>query len=113
MSSLLLSFVSIVLSLLQGVPPEPIDRDEGWRSDLDHLVSEARRVHADPERPAFSPRFEDEAEELRAAIPELSNDQILARMMKLVAILGDGHTALYGPGPDTKLEFERRERSGP
>ncbi len=84
------------------------DRDGGWRSDLDFLVAEARRVHADPERPAFSPRFEAEANELRAAIPDLSDDQVLARMMKLMAILNDGHTGLYGPGPDSKLEFERR-----
>ena len=115
----LLLFVSIVLALppsealhrLEAIPILPdraIDRDESWRSDLDFLVGEARRVHADPERPAFSPRFEAQAKELREAIPQLSNDQVLARMMRLLAILNDGHTALYGPGPDTTLEFERR-----
>jgi hypothetical protein len=111
----LLLFVSIALLL---PPSEALehseaisiqsDRDDSWRSDLDFLVQEARRVHADPERPAFSPRFEAQAQELREAIPELSNDQILTRMMRLLAFLNDGHTAVYGPGPDTKLEFERR-----
>lgn len=84
------------------------DRDEGWRSDLDFLVAEARRVHADPERPAFSERFDELAGELRLAIPELTNDQVLARMMELTAFLDDGHSALYGPGPDTPLEFDSR-----
>jgi len=103
----LMLLISIALAL-----PAPsdlgADRDEGWRSDLDFLVEEARRVHADPERPAFSPRFQRRASELRSAIPDLSNDQVLAGMMKLLAILNDGHTALYGPGPDTQLEFESR-----
>jgi hypothetical protein len=87
---------------------QSVDRDMGWSSDLDFIVSEARRVHADPARPAFSPRFQSEAEQLRADIPDLSNDQVLARMMRLVAILNDGHTALYGPGPDSTLKFELR-----
>ena len=91
------------------VPPrQAVDRDEGWRSDLDFFVAEARRVHADPKRPAFSTRFETEVEKLRAAIPELSDDQVLMRMMRLAAILNDGHTAIYGPRPDSKLTFERR-----
>ncbi len=85
-----------------------VDRDQGWRSDLDFLVKEARRVHADPERPAFSPQFEERASELRTAIPDLSNDQVLAGMMKLLAILNDGHSVVYGPGPDTRLEFDER-----
>ena len=115
----LLLFASIALVLLPNEAAErseassvlsarATDRDDDWRSDLDFLVAEARRVHADPERPAFSPRFEAQAKELREAIPQLSNDQILTRMMRLLAVLNDGHTALYGPGPDTKLEFERR-----
>ncbi len=84
------------------------DRIDGWRRDVDFFVAEARRVHADPERPASSPAFEAAADELRAALAELSDDQILARMMRLAAILDDGHTAVYGPEPNTPLAFEKR-----
>jgi len=84
------------------------DRDQGWREDVDFFVAQARAQHADPARPAFSERFEAAAEELRKEIPELSDDQVLARMMRLAAILSDGHTALYGPGPEATLPFERR-----
>lgn len=97
-----------VSAAIPVVQDRAADRDEGWRSDLDFLVAEAQRVHADPKRPAFSPAFEAEAKKLSVAIPELSNDEVLAGMMRLFAILDDGHTALYGPGPDTKLEFEGR-----
>ncbi len=103
MPDLLLSAVAALLSMAPLT-----DRVEGWRSDLDHLVTQAQEVHANPLRPAFSTEFQEAVDELRGDIPELSDDQVLARMLRLCAILNDGHTALYGPGPDSPLEFERR-----
>ncbi|MFT5052048.1 MAG: hypothetical protein ACI8QZ_003479 [Chlamydiales bacterium] len=85
-----------------------IDRDEGWRSDLDFFVTEAQRVHAHSARPVFSPEFGELAGELHFAIPDLSDDQVLTRFMKLAAFLNDGHTAIYGPAPDSSLDFDRR-----
>ena len=35
-----------------------VNAEDASRADLEFLVNEARRVHASPERPAFSPRFE-------------------------------------------------------
>ena len=63
------------------------ERDEGWRSDLEFLVEEARRLHADPDRPAFSSHFDEETAALFDSIPEFSDDQVLAGLMKLVALL--------------------------
>jgi hypothetical protein len=90
------------------VPKEEWTRAAGWRFDLDYLIEEARRLHAAPSRPAFSRRFEVEAANLRDAIGNMTNDEIFAGMRRLVAILNDGHTSLYGPGPDAKLQFNRR-----
>jgi len=93
------------------VEREPADRTReeervaGWRSDIDYLVREAQTAHAGPERPAFSEGFLDHVARLRLGIPELSNDQVHTSLMKLLAILNDGHTALHGPRSDTKLEF--------
>lgn len=84
------------------------ERDAGWRADLDFLVAEARRVNPAPHRPALDPEFERLASALRAEIPELGDDQVLARLLRLVAFLNDGHSALYGAGPDSPLAFERR-----
>lgn len=82
------------------------ERDEGWRRDLDYLVAEARRLHAGPERPAFSSAFDSAVSALRRRIPALSNDEIVIELQRLVALLGDGHTGIYGPDPDSPLRFE-------
>lgn len=92
---------------ITGVPigPRP-PRDELWRRDLDYLVAEAKRMHADPDRRAHSQEFQDAADTLRARISDLSNDRIVLEMGRLLAMLGDGHTGIYGPAPDSPLAFE-------
>lgn len=101
--------ITLALLLVQaGFTLPAQDRDAGWRSDIEFFVAEAQRVHADPQRPAYGDTFTAAAEKLQAQVPSLSDDQVLARMMKLAAILNDGHTGLYGPGPNSKLPFERR-----
>jgi tetratricopeptide (TPR) repeat protein len=95
-------------SELTGAAPTDLERDTGWRFDLDFLVGEARRLHTSPARPAFSQGFADEAAALYAEIPDLSDDQVLLGMIHLIAALDDGHSAIYGPGPANGLEFEGR-----
>jgi tetratricopeptide (TPR) repeat protein len=94
-------------SLAGVLPSVEISRDDGWRFDLGYLVEEAKRMHASPERPAFSREFESQVRTLHEAIPRLSDDQVLSRMTRLLAFLNDGHTGIYGPGPDTTLVFNR------
>lgn len=95
---------------LTGQPPDRrLARDEGWRYDVDFLVAEAKRmhgVHGGPERAAFSAAFDSAATALRERIPDLSNDAIVVEMRRLMALLGDAHTAIYGAGPETPLRFE-------
>jgi len=87
------------------LPAGELSRDDGWRFDLEYLVEEAQRMHVGPDRPAFSERFESQVRALRDAIPRLSDNQVLTGMMRLLAILGDGHSGIYGPGPDATLDF--------
>lgn len=89
-----------------GRPTEEMSRDEGWRFDIDYFVKEAQRMHSGLDRPAYAPAFESAAKALKAAVPELSNDQIVAELGRLAVMLGDGHTGIYGPDPDSPLEFE-------
>lgn len=95
---------------ISGAPPDrQLTRDEGWQYDLEFLLAEAKRlhgVHGGPEQPAFSARFASAVDALSARIPELTNDQIVVELQRLMALLGDGHTGMYGPGPDTPLQFE-------
>ena len=92
---------------LAGMLPERIrDRTSGLRFDIDYLVEEARRMHADPRRPAHSDAFRQAAGNLAASIPEKSDAEVFVDMMRLVAMLGDGHSAFYGPGPDSPLRLQ-------
>lgn len=88
------------------LPDRALTRVEGWRHDLDFLAREARRMHAGPARPAFSAAFDSAAAALRERVPELTNDRIVVELGRLLVLLGDGHTGIYGPGPDSPLAFE-------
>lgn len=91
---------------LAGRVEQNLTRDEGWRHDIDYLVAEARRMHSGPDRPAFSAAFDSAAADLRARVPTLTNDRIVVELGRLMTLLGDGHTGIYGPGDDTPLSFE-------
>ncbi|MFN0181814.1 MAG: hypothetical protein ACKVZ0_23660 [Gemmatimonadales bacterium] len=85
---------------------EITDRTEGWRADIDHLVTEARRMHAGPERPAFQPGFAAAADELKRRVPSLSDGRLAAEVQRLLAMLGDGHSILY-PASSARVTFTR------
>jgi hypothetical protein len=87
------------------LPGGAVSRDEGLKFDLRYLVEEARRMHAAPDRPAYGEEFQSAAQELESAIPELTDAEFFLGAMKLLAILNDGHTAIYGPGPDSPLQI--------
>lgn len=81
-----------------------INRDIGWRRDLDILVSEAQRLHVGLDRPAFSEQFLAMAAALHERIPSLSDEQIVVEMQRLLARLGDGHSQIY-PQMQGKANF--------
>jgi len=94
---------------LAGLPPADLDRVGGWRFDLDYLVAEAQRLHADPARPAFSARFLDAAADLRRRVPELDDEQIALGIQRLAALLDDGHTYFHGLGDDSPVTIDQRD----
>ena len=106
------AFVSLLqdpefVRLAAILPPNIKDRTAGLRFDIDYLVEEAQRMHAGLDRPAFSSHFVQESQALQKAIPELSDAEVLTGMMRLLAILSDGHTGIYGASPDTPLNINR------
>jgi hypothetical protein len=74
-----------------------LSRDEGWRFDLDLLVREATRTHYAPYGKTPRPVFEAEVRKLREGIPRLTDNQITVGFMKLLCLLGDGHTGIRSP----------------
>ncbi|MGH7731333.1 MAG: hypothetical protein ACRENJ_08800 [Candidatus Eiseniibacteriota bacterium] len=70
-----------------------------WRQDLEEIVRLIRATHPDPFAKVGETVFVREAEALEAAIPSLSGDQRLVHAMRLVAMIGDGHTQLEPASP--------------
>ena len=104
------AFVSLLqdpefVRLAAILPSHVTDRTAGLRFDIDYLVEEAQRMHAGLDRPAFSSHFVQEAKALQMAIPELSDAEVLTSVMRLLAILSDGHTGIYGADRDTPLDI--------
>lgn len=65
-----------------------------WRADLRFLAAEMERRHKNLFHTVSRERFTAAVAELDAAIPRLQRHEIIVGMMRIVAMVGDGHTRL-------------------
>ncbi|MFN8009865.1 MAG: hypothetical protein U0P81_00510 [Holophagaceae bacterium] len=85
---------------LMGAAPEGLpDRDARWRHDLAWLVSELKRKHVHLFAKVTPGRFEAERARLEKDIPALDDATLAVRIAEFLALVGDGHTALFIPVP--------------
>jgi len=91
-----------VIDLLGLKDVSKMSRDEGWRYDLSILAREVRRKGFNPRlsvhRPVTVEQFDAKVRELDAAIPKLTDGQVILGLMKLMVFLEDGHTAVWPVG---------------
>ncbi len=71
---------------------------EGWRSDVDFIVSRIEAIHPKSWYRISREEFTALAEKLKSEIPALAEEEIVVRLMQLVARLEDGHTYLSPSG---------------
>jgi len=77
-------------------PPTPAaTRDERWRQAVEYLGSQLPYLHIDPYFKISEADFQQSVSQLSAEIPNLNDEQIIVRMMRIVASIGDGHTRTY------------------
>jgi hypothetical protein len=94
---------------------DPMTRDEGWRFDLRLLARETRRLAYAPWRHVSETEFDAEVARIDAAIPDLTDLQVIVEFSRLLALLGDGHAGVYPPPDDPEnrralpLQFFRFE----
>lgn len=69
-------------------------RDEGWRYDLWLLARELKRIHYDPFTKVSREEFDGYVKKLNGEIPKLRDSQIEAGFMRLMRMMGDGHTSI-------------------
>ena len=93
----------VSFTVLPDSEVEAMNRTAGLQYDIDYIVHHAQARHAGPTRPAFAPAFINQATTLRNRIDELTDLAVLTGLRQLVALLDDGHSTIYGPGPDTPL----------
>jgi len=74
----------------------PLTKDQ-WRQDLHYLAKELPRRHANAFHTATKQQFERAVAELDAAIPSLQEHEIRIGLQRIVAMIGDAHTALAPP----------------
>ena len=68
-----------------------------WRDDLRYLAHELLIRHVKAFHTISSESFVGEVARLDAAIPRLNGDEVLVGFMRIVALIGDGHTHLDLP----------------
>jgi hypothetical protein len=91
--------IAVVIVLAAVCPPltqaqNDSPRDAAWRADLATLAAELPQRHVAPFAKVSQADFEAAVADLDAAIPALTDEQITVRLMQLVAMIGDAHTAL-------------------
>ena len=89
---------SLLPATLRQPNPPPFlaarGRDAAWQQDLAYLARELPRLHVDAFHTIDPSEFERQVSDLDASIPTLTDDEVVLRLMALVAQIGDGHTTL-------------------
>ncbi len=79
---------------------------EEWRADLKALMTGMEKLHANMYHATKRASFDSAVAELDARIPSLERHEIIAGMMRIVAMVGDGHTNIY-PSRDPVIAFHQ------
>jgi tetratricopeptide (TPR) repeat protein len=99
-----LILISSTLVFAQTVQQSTKTETEKWREDLRFMAQEMPKRHKDLFHRMTREQFETAIKNLDARIPQLSRNQIIVEMARIVAMVDDGHTNLY-PTRDPKVGF--------
>lgn len=77
---------------------------EQWREDLRFVANELRSRHPNPYHQVTKGELDSAIAALAARIPSLKRNQIIVEMMRIAAMVGDGHTRIE-PRKDPAFAF--------
>ncbi len=77
-----------------AVSPLPSVSAAQWREDIEFLARELPRLHQNAYHAISAQRFQEEIASLESDLTHLRREQIIARIVQIVASIGDGHTAV-------------------
>jgi hypothetical protein len=91
-------FVPVAAQNHTAQPPMQVMTAEKWREDLCFMAAEIERVHKSPFHKVSRQDFTAAVAALNASIPAMEDHQIATEMLRIVALIGDGHTGMrWGP----------------
>ncbi len=90
-------FLFILVVFIIPAYSQEEERIKGWRSDLDLLTQKMEAEHYNLFHTISRKEWERSVSQLNQSIPQLSDLEITGEMMKLMAMIGDGHTVMYPP----------------
>ena len=93
-----------VRRLLGRLGTETMSRVDGWRSDIELFARELKRRAPAPWQAMGESDFDESIAVLSAQVGDLSDAQVMARLLGLLRRLGDGHAGL-APPPDGELNI--------
>jgi hypothetical protein len=96
----------ILLTACTAQSPTTDLKPDAWREDLRYLAAELPRRHINAFHTVSREAFAYEVSKLDAAIPRLGADEIVASLMRTVALVGDGHTHLDLPPNSPRYPIE-------
>lgn len=67
---------------------------EQWREDLRYFAAELPKKHKNAFHSMTREQFETAVKQLNDEIPNLKGEEIFVRFLKLIAMVGDGHTSM-------------------
>jgi hypothetical protein len=85
-----------------AIPPELTA--EQWREDLRTVQHEIETRHPNPYNHTSKAKLDAAFADLEGRIPSLSRNQVIVGMMRIVAMVGDGHTRI-DPRKDEAFQF--------
>jgi hypothetical protein len=77
---------------------------EQWQADLKFLMQSLEKTHTNMYHATSRASFDSAVRDLDQRIPSLQRHEIIAGMMRIVAMVGDGHTNIY-PTRDAAIGF--------
>jgi hypothetical protein len=88
------TMILILLNPSYSAADSPTSKPGDWREDLRVLSTYLPTVHANLFFQLPRSTFDNEVTQLNSDIPSLSDTQIIIRMARIVAMVGDAHTSL-------------------
>lgn len=99
--------LAVCLGAAQPAAAEPAPNQltaQQWRDDLAFMVADMRQRHPNLYHSVTKAKFDATVADLDARIPTMNRNQIIVGMMRIAALIGDGHTRL-DPRKDASFNF--------